>query len=250
MAQNPQDAAPKRPKTKRPAGGADAEPISAAQAIAFLRRNPKFLCENQDLLEVLKTPGQNSGNGIADLQLFRVEKLRRDLAELTGAHDALVVTARGNLAAQTRTHKAILALLKARNFEHFIETLTTDMAVILDLDVIVVGVEQAEDGTASPPAAGVVALGPKTVDRQIGPGQNIVLRGHVTGDPEIFGPGAGLVHSEALIRLSFGRAAPSALLAFGARDALHFEAGQGTELLCFLARVVETSIRGWLDLPE
>jgi uncharacterized protein len=179
-----------------------------------------------------------------------VEKLRRDLAEMAEARDALVVTGRSNLSVQARVHKAILALLKARNFEHFIETLTTDLAVTLDLDVIVVGVEQGEDGSAKPPAAGVVPLSPKMVDRQIGPGQSIVLRDNVTGDPEIFGPAAGLVRSEALIRLSFGRTAPSALLAFGARNATHFEPGQGTELLCFLARVVETSIRGWLDLPE
>ena len=176
--------------------------------------------------------------------------MRRDLADLAETRDALIDTGRNNLSSQARVHEAVLALLKARNFEHFIESLTTDLAVILDLDVIVVGVEQAEDGTVTPPCAGVMPLSPKMVDRLIGPGQNIVLRDHVNGDPEIFGPGAGLVHSEALIRLSFGRTAPSALLAFGARDGTHFEPGQGTELLRFMARVVETSIRGWLDLPE
>jgi uncharacterized protein YigA (DUF484 family) len=29
-----------------------------------------------------------------------------------------------------------------------------------------------------------------------------------------------------------------------------FHSGQGTELVCFLARVIERSIRAWLDLPE
>ncbi len=250
MVQTPQDAAPKRGNGRRSAGNADAPQLSAARVVEFLRGHPNFLCENQDLLDVLIPPGRNSGNGVTDLQQFMVEKLRRDLADLTEARDALVVTGRGNLSAQARVHKAVLALLKARSFEHFIECLTTDLAVILNLDVIVVGVEQVEDGTAAPPTAGVVQLSPKMVDSQIGPGQNIVLRDNVAGDPAIFGPGAGLVHSEALIRLSFGRTAPAALLAFGARDANHFEPGQGAELLNFLARVVETSIRGWLDLPE
>jgi len=250
MAQNPQDAAPKRSNAKQAAGGAKAASLSAARVIDFLRQNPNFLCENQDLLDVLITPGRNSGNGITDLHQFRAEKLRRDLTEVTEARDALIETGRTNLSAQTRVHGAVLALLKARNFEHFIESLTTDLAVILGLDVIVVGVEQAEDGSTTPPCSGVVPLSPKTVDRMIGPGQSIVLRDNVTGDPEIFGPGAGLVHSEALIRLSFGRTAPTALLAFGTRDAAHFEPGQGTELLRFMAHVVETSIRGWLDLPE
>ena len=249
MARSPQDAAPKRGNAKQRAGEADAA-ISVARVIEFLRQNPNFLCENQDLLDVLITPGRNSGNGVTDLHQFRAEKLRRELAELTEARDALVVTGRSNLSSQARVHKAVLALLKARNFEHFIETLTTDLAVILDLDVVIVGVEQLEDGSMPPPVASVVALKPNMVDSLIGPGQSIVLKDNVTGDPEIFGPGAGLVRSEALIRLSFGRAAPTALLAFGARDAAHFEPGQGTELLRFMARVVETSIRGWLDLPE
>ncbi len=250
MVQNPQDVAPKRGNAKQSVGGADAPPLSAERVIEFLRQHPNFLCENQDLLDILITPGRDSANGVTDLQQFRVEKLRRELAELAEARDALVATGRGNLTVQARVHKAVVALLKARCFEHFIETLTTDLAIILDLDVIIVGVEQGEIGGATPPAAGVVPLSPKMVDRQIGPGQNIVLRDNVTGDPEIFGPGAGLVRSEALIRLSFGRAAPSALLAFGARNATHFEPGQGTELLSFLAHVVEISIRGWLDLPE
>ncbi len=247
MSQNPHDAAPKR--GKGPAGAATAR-LSRARVATYLRDHPDFLCQNPDLLDVLTPPGRGDGNGVADLQQFMVEKLRRDLAALTESRDGLVVTGRGNLKAQARVHEAALALLKARNFQHFIETLTTDLSVILDLDAIVVGVEQAENGDAKPPAAGVMPLSPKMVDRLIGPGQGIALHDHVTGDPAIFGAAAGLVQSEALIRLSFGSTAPTALLALGARDGEHFQPGQGTELLSFLARVVETSIRGWLNLPE
>ena len=251
MSQTPHDAAPKR-NSRRPAAaaGGEAAPLSAAQVAAYLREHPDFLCQNPELLDALTPPGRDNGNGVADLQQFMLERLRRDLAEVTAARDALVVTGRCNLSAQARVHKATLALLRARSFEHFIETLTTDLAVILDLDVVVVGVEQPADGTAPAPAAGVVPLGPRMVDRFIGPGQSIALRDKVCGDPAIFGAGAGLVRSEALIRLSFGRTTPSALLAFGARQEDHFQPGQGTELLTFMARVVETSIRGWLNLPE
>jgi len=249
MSQNPHDAAPKRGNGKRPAAPAAAAP-SAALVAEYLRQHPDFLCENPDLLDVLTPPGRDNGNGVADLQQFLVEKLRRELAELGAAHDALVVTGRCNLSSQARVHKAALTLLKARSFEHFIETLTTDLAVILDLDVVVVGVEQADKEPSSAAAPGVVRLPARMVDRLIGPGQGIALRTEVTGDPAIFGPGAGLVRSEAMIRLSFGGAAPTALLAFGSRDGTHFQPGQGTELLSFLGHVVETSIRGWLNLPE
>ena len=253
MSQTPQDAAPKRRGSRR-AGGSDAAPdaapVSAQRVSEYLREHPEFLCEHPDLLDVLTPPGRDNGEGVTDLQQFMVQRLRQDLAELTSARDALVLMGRSNLSAQARVHKAILALLKAKSFEHFIETLTTDLAVILGLDLVVVGVEQATNGSASPAAAGVVPLGVKMVDHLIGPGQNLVLRDNAIGDPAIFGPGAGLVRSEALIRLSFGSTAPAALLAFGSRDADHFQPGQGTELLSFLASVIEASIRGWLNLPE
>lgn len=250
MSQNPQDAAPRRGNGKRLANGGGQATVSAAQVAAYLRAHPDFLRDSPELLDALTPPVRSCGDGVADLQRFLVEKLRRDVADLTAARDALVTAGRGNLAVQARVHKAALVLLAARNFEHFIETLTTDLAIILDLDVVVVGVEQNADSAARPDCAGVVRLAPDMVDRLLGPGQNIVLRADIAGDPRVYGGGAGLVQSDALIRLSIGRSAPAAVLAFGTRQAGHFQPGQGTELLSFLARVVEISIRGWLNLPE
>ena len=63
------------------------------------------------------------------------------------------------------------------------------------------------------------------------------------------GAAAGLVRSDALIRLDIAEAAPPTLIAFGSRQPDHFHPGQGTELLNFLARVLEITIRAWLDLP-
>jgi len=77
----------------------------------------------------------------------------------------------------------------------------------------------------------------------------VVLAADTPGDPELFGPGAGLVRSQALIRLQISSETPEGLLAFGSREPDMFHQGQGTELVCFLARVVERCIRSWLDLP-
>lgn len=250
MTQNRQDAAPKKANGKRSAGqraGDDA--ISAAQVAAYLRENPDFLDRHRDLLDALTPPALDRGNGVVDFQQFMVGHLRDELAEMAAARDELVVTGRNNLSAQARVHKAILALLAARNFEHFIEIVTTDLAVILDLDVATIGVEQSDDDPTPTPNNGVCRLEPGTLDRLIGPRQNIGLSSEINGDPAVFGAAAGLVHSEALIRLSIGSTTPPALLALGSRQANQFHPGQGTELLNFLARVVESCIRGWLNLP-
>ena len=79
--------------------------------------------------------------------------------------------------------------------------------------------------------------------------REVVLAGNVYGDSSIFGAAAGLVRSEALIRLHISGDAPPGMLAFGSREPDMFHQGQGTELIGFLARVVERCIRNWLDLP-
>ncbi len=94
-------------------------------------------------------------------------------------------------------------------------------------------------------------LEPGSVDELIGTGHDALLRSDVVGDPALFGAAAaGLVRSDALVRLRVSSAAPIGLLALGARKPGVFHPGQGTELLSFLAQVIEHSIRAWLDLPD
>ena len=63
----------------------------------------------------------------------------------------------------------------------------------------------------------------------------------------LFGGAAGLVRSQALLRISIGRGAPIGLLCIGARRAGRFHPGLSTELLSFLARVLGITISQWLS---
>jgi hypothetical protein len=141
----------------RSAGGALAQPVSADQVAAYLRRHPDFLARHPDLLDVLTPPTRDRGKGVVDLQQFMVERLRRENAELSELRNDLVATGRSNLAIQSRVHEAILALLRAGSFEEFVETITTDLAVILDLDVVTIGVERAAEGAGWKPVAASTA---------------------------------------------------------------------------------------------
>src|SRR3546814_4734435 len=73
---------------------------------------------------------------------------------------------------------------------------------------------------------GLHTVPPGTVDALLGPNRTLLLRNDVTGDPEVFGGGAPLVRSDALVRLSVSSATPPALLAFGTRHAERFHPGQ------------------------
>jgi uncharacterized protein len=226
-----------------------ARSVGAAEVVAYLRQNPDFLVEHADLLEVLTPPSVRRGERIVDMQHFMVQHQRAEIARLKGQHRALVSATRANLASQARVHSAVLALLAASSFEQLIQIVTTDLAVLLDADVVTIAVESSAAQRPRLTHQGVQILDPGTVDAVLGADRDVVLQGDIEGDSTLFGDGAGLVRSAALLRLSVSTAAPAGLLCIGMRRPGKFHGGQGTELLGFLARSLGITIAAWLDLP-
>lgn len=224
--------------------------VTATQVADYLRQHPEFLLRHPELLDMQVAPGRGKGDGVADLQQYMVERLRRDIARLKADQDDLLANSRDNLSTQDRIHKAVLALLGAQTLEHFVEIIATDLAVLLDVDAVVLCIEVVDGKAAKLRLDGVQLLAPGTVDRVLGADRAALLRDDTTGDAEIFDSGAGLVRSDALIRLRIGDGAPPGLIAFGTRHPGYFDSGQGTELLHFLARITEHCLRAWLDLPR
>ncbi len=222
---------------------------SAEEVAAYLRHHPDFLSRVPDLAAHLVPPSPDDrGPTVVDLQSYLLDRLRAEVKERRREHDALLATARANANNQARIHAAVLFLLDARSLEHLIQIISTDLAVLLDLDVACLIVESTGFVCANARATGVHLVEIGVVDRLLG-GRDLVLRRGITGGSAAFGPGAGLVASEALIRITVSDHAPDGLLALGSRDPDMFHPGQGTELIDFLARVVERCIRDWLDLP-
>jgi uncharacterized protein YigA (DUF484 family) len=242
-----------RPKDKPPGepsrAALPARSPTAAEVVAYLRQNPNFLLEHPDLLEVLTPPSRQSGERVLDMQQFMVQHHRSEIARLKSQHRALVTTSRANLASQARVHSAVLALLGASSFEQLIQIVTTDLAVLLDADVVTIAIESAGPQRPRLHHQGVQILESGTVDRVLGTERDVLLQGDAEGDPVLFGDGAGLVRSAALLRLSVSASAPAGLLCIGMRRPGKFHGGQGTELLGFLARALGITIAAWLDLP-
>ena len=234
-------------KSVVPAKLAAASGLAPSDVVAYLRHHQNFLAEHPDLLQVLTPPAVQRGETVVDMQQFMLQRLQTEIARLKNQQRMLIATSRANLATQSRIHAAVLALLGAPTFEHLIQIVTTDLAVLLDADVITLGVETSGPGHLS--VRGVQLLERGTVERLFGADRDVLLRPEIEGDPELFGSGAGLVRSAALLRLRVSPQAPAGLLAIGARRTNKFHPGQGTELLGFLARSLEIVIAGWLDLP-
>lgn len=214
----------------------------------FLRGHPDFLAQHPDILDGLTPPRIDHGSNVVDFQSFMVDRLRGDLRRVTDQQHELIAATRANLMNQNRIHAAALYLLDAQSLEHLIQTITTDLAVVLDLDVACLLVEASNQDYPRVLNSGIRVVEPGTIRRWLGR-RDVILIDDTVGDPEIFGAAAGLVRSEALIRLQVSSAAPDGLLAFGSREPEMFQPGQGTELIGFLARVMERCIRSWLDLP-
>lgn len=246
---HPKDKPAFRAPRKLPTASATSSALQASEVAAFLRQHPGFLAEHPDLVQVLTPPKQQRGDGVIDMQQFMLQRLQAELARLKNQQRALVATSRANLTSQSRVHQAVLALLAAPSFEHLIQIVTTDLAVLLDADVVTLAVESKGCGRSALPLRGVQLLERGAVADLFGADRNVLLEPETEGDPKLFGGGAGLVRSAALLKLRVSPMAPPGLLAIGARKAGKFHPGQGTELLGFLARSLEVVIAGWLDLP-
>ena len=226
--------------------------ITETDVAEYLALHPDFLNKRPELLATLVPPSEyKSGRAekVADFQQFMVKRLQSDLTRHTAERDEMIGHARTNLNLLTRIHACVLALLEAQNFEQMIAIVTGDLAVYLDLDIAALMIESTSPEAMQIRRADIRVVPHGQVDSWMGT-KSVVLRGDIAGDPEIYGEGAGLVRSEALLRLEVSHAAPVGMLAFGSRQPDIFQDGQGTELVGFLARVVERCIGAWLNLEE
>ena len=217
------------------------------QVRAYLRENPGFLSENSDLLSSMAAPERPAGEGIADFQKYMVERLRREGEELKAQQGEIIANARANMNTLNRVHSAILFLLDARSFEDFINAMTTDLAVLLDVDAAILAVESNELSLPQIAQHGVRVVPQGTCDAWLG-NRPTRLNGNIAGDPQIFGPVADLVQSQVMVRLDIDPRMPQAMLVLGSRNPEIFDPSQGSELAQFMGRVIERQLRHWLQI--
>jgi uncharacterized protein YigA (DUF484 family) len=240
----------KAPRTKT----SEPRELTDAQVVRFLRENPDFLERYPQLLSVIRAPerqfedADEAGGEVVDLQGAMLSRMRSELAQREKQSSELIDASRANLQSQNRVHAAVIAILSARSLDHMIEILTIDLAGLLNVDAVALCLEGGMVTPTSAQGLRVVPVG--TIDKILDVSRTVSLRENAEGDHRIYGEAAGLVRSEAMLRLSVREDAPCALLAMGSREPDRFHTGQGSELLTFLARILEHSIRIWLDLPR
>lgn len=238
-----------RPKRTKGAQAPGVAGPGTGDVVRFLQDNPDFFVGREALLEAMTPPRRWTGDGVIDMQKYMLDRLRGEIEALRRDALEVIETSRGNMSSQARVHAAVLALIEAADFDAVAHVVADDLPLLLDVDVATLGFEPTGRGAPMPSAAPLREFRPGTVEAVFGPDRQVVLQGEARDDGTVFGAAAGLVRSAALARLRPGPTTPAGILALGSRDDA-FQSGQGTELVAFLARVVEACILRCLEKPD
>jgi uncharacterized protein YigA (DUF484 family) len=221
--------------------------IREQDVLAYLRRNPRFFAAHPELLAALAPENRfETDKVVVDMQRFVVERLRRQVDDLKASSERLVTTTRSNMSLVECTMECALALLYAGSFDELGQILSDDLPTHLSVDAVAIGFETDN----LPVDAGhiVRALPVGTVSEMMGGNILSRIRPETDGSSVLYGASAGIVRSDALIALADGEGMPAGIFAVGCRTPGHFELGQGTELIAFLAHVTRYAVGRWWSL--
>jgi uncharacterized protein YigA (DUF484 family) len=229
-----------------PKAGAERVELREQDVIAYLRRNPRVLLNNPELLAAISPERTfETESVVVDMQRFVVDRLRRQVDDLKSSSESLVNTTRANMSLVERSMECTLALLYARDFAELNEILRDELPMHLGVDAVSIAFETE----ALPADAGqaVRALETGSID-YVMQGKASLVRPDIAAEPALYGASASLIKSDALIRLEAGEGLPDGLFAVGCRTPGYFDVDQGTELIAFLGHVTRYAVGRWWTL--
>jgi uncharacterized protein YigA (DUF484 family) len=224
--------------------------ITADDVVAYLKAHPDFFEKHPELTTELGLSPRVQGPGVIDMQQAILKRLRSEIDRLKSERSEIIANSRQNQMVQNRIQAAVISIIQAGTFEKMIHVVTHELPELLDVDFITLAIEANAQETRKLPVRGVYVLAPGAIDAALGPDKHARLRSHIKGDDSFFGEVARFVQSDVLMRLRVSTGSPDGVMCFGSRNPEAFGPDMATELLFFLAKVLENTIRAWLDLPE
>ena len=213
-------------------------PLSPENVRRFLADNPEFLREDDGLLAELGL--KVAAGNIVDFgpaALARVHAAHQREAEL---RQTIEETARANFSAQAQTHGAVVDLLDARNHSDLAWRVDELARTRFGLAAGVIALE-----SEGHPPAGWKHLVEGQVDMILDGSQRLARMGFAPTALGLFGDQADEVRSMAMVRMAIWEPSRQGLLAFASSDPEGFTPDMGSELVAFLARVVERTAERW-----
>ena len=220
---------------KAPAGDA-----SENDAVAeYLRRNPGFLVDNPDLVVTLTPPDFRHGEDVIDMQRFMLDSLQKHIQSLTSREKKFLAIAEDRVAGFGRVQDGAILLLGTNSMRELVRAVSFDLPDLLDIEAA--RLYMVSDEASS----GAHILAPDVADKLIGRKNHVALLQDSGDRRALVGMEKSDVKSMALIRLSNADKSNCGALALGSVEIDGFNSRQGTDLLSFLARVIESCMRRW-----
>lgn len=204
---------------------------------AFLRTEPEFLRQDEHLLGELGL--KVAGDNVIDFGPAALARAAAAHKREASVRQAIEDNARANYSAQAQTHAAVIDLLDARNHSDLARRVDEMARGRFGLSA---GVVALEGPTRVPAGWHILAEG--QVDMILGEAP-IARMGFFAPALLLFGDQAETIRSMALVRMAIWEPRREALIGFGSKDPEGFTSDMGTELVNFLARVVERTAERW-----
>ena len=214
------------------------DPLEARAVRRFLADNPEFIRDDEGLLAELGL--KVAAGNVVDFGpavLARVHAAHQREAE---QRQLLEEVARANFSAQAQTHGAVVDLLDARSHAALAACVDELARTRFGLAAAVIAVE-----SEGPAPQGWRRLVEGQVDLILGGSQRLAFMGFQPTALGLFGAGKDEVRSMAMVRMAIWEPARQGVLAFGSADPEGFTPEMGSELVAFLARVVERTAERW-----
>jgi uncharacterized protein YigA (DUF484 family) len=211
--------------------------LEPAAVRRFLSDNPDFLREDDGLLGELGL--KVAAGNVVDFGPAVMARVHAAHQREATQRQQVEETARANFSAQAQTHGAVVDLLDSRNHSDLARRVDELAQNRFGLAAGVIALE------ADQPPAGWRMLVEGQVDMILGSPQRLARMGFAPTALGLFGDRAEAIKSMAMVRMALWEPSRQALLAFGSSDELGFTEDMGTELVAFLARVVERTAERW-----
>lgn len=218
-----------------PESCADTGVDSLDRVKAALLENPDWLADDADLHAL----AQAACGNVVDLEAAAIKRLERRARKIADAHRSLRAVARANLAVQSQIHACALSVMDAASARELDDLLAGPLPARLGLDYAAALIE----GEVPPNLSAIRTVREGLTDETLGRTRTEMLGRVARGRPELFGEAGSGLRSQALVRIApSGR---TGLFVLGSRDPHAFGENQGTELVNFLARVIERRLGAW-----
>ncbi|MEO1551651.1 MAG: DUF484 family protein, partial [Pseudomonadota bacterium] len=117
-------------------------PMPAPDLRDLILADPALVLEDTEVMQaLLAEQGDHSDRKVVDLRARLVERLEHRLEQLEDTHASVVAAAYENLAGTNQVHRAVLVLLAQTDLAGMLGALEGEVATILGLDLVRVGVE-------------------------------------------------------------------------------------------------------------